>query len=85
MATTSTGHGYWLVATDGGIFNYGDAGFFGSAGFLPLAAGRRHDALGRRAVGTTWWPATVGFHIRGRSVLREPRWPRGHNVAGITG
>ncbi len=24
--------GYWLVASDGGIFNYGDAGFFGSAG-----------------------------------------------------
>jgi hypothetical protein len=30
------GLGYWLVATDGGIFNYGDAGFFGSAGSVPL-------------------------------------------------
>ena len=30
------GLGYWLVASDGGIFNYGDAGFFGSAGGTPL-------------------------------------------------
>ncbi len=28
--------GYWLVASDGGVFNYGDAGFFGSAGSVPL-------------------------------------------------
>ncbi len=30
------GLGYWLVATDGGVFNFGDAGFFGSAGNLKL-------------------------------------------------
>jgi hypothetical protein len=30
------GLGYWLVAADGGIFNYGDAGFFGSAGGVKL-------------------------------------------------
>ena len=29
--------GYWLVATDGGIFNFGGAGFFGSAGGLSLS------------------------------------------------
>lgn len=28
---------YWLVAADGGIFAFGDAGFFGSTGDLPLA------------------------------------------------
>jgi len=28
--------GYWLAATDGGLFNYGSAGFFGSAGGLRL-------------------------------------------------
>ena len=28
--------GYWLSATDGGIFNFGDAGFFGSPGALKL-------------------------------------------------
>ncbi len=36
MAATFTGKGYWLVATDGGIFNYGDAGFYGSAGNITL-------------------------------------------------
>ncbi len=36
MASTHDGQGYWIVASDGGIFNYGDAGFFGSAGSIPL-------------------------------------------------
>jgi hypothetical protein len=36
MASTHDGAGYWLVASDGGIFNYGDAPFHGSAGSLPL-------------------------------------------------
>src|SRR6202034_4065599 len=30
------GKGYWLVASDGGVFNYGDAGFLGSAGSIAL-------------------------------------------------
>ena len=28
--------GYWLVGTDGGIFNYGGARFYGSTGDLKL-------------------------------------------------
>ena len=32
MASTPTGHGYWLVASDGGIFTFGDASFYGSTG-----------------------------------------------------
>ena len=36
MATTHDGHGYWLVASDGGIFSFGDAPFYGSAGSLHL-------------------------------------------------
>jgi len=36
MATTPSGKGYWLVASDGGIFTFGDAGFFGSMGGQPL-------------------------------------------------
>jgi methionine-rich copper-binding protein CopC len=36
IAGTLTGKGYWLVATDGGVFNFGDARFFGSAGSLRL-------------------------------------------------
>jgi N-acetylmuramoyl-L-alanine amidase len=38
MAATHDGGGYWLAGRDGGIFNYGDAGFFGSAGSLHLNA-----------------------------------------------
>ena len=36
MAATPDGGGYWLVASDGGIFSYGDAAFFGSRGGQPL-------------------------------------------------
>ncbi len=36
MAATPDGKGYWLVASDGGIFNYGDAAFFGSTGSIHL-------------------------------------------------
>ncbi|HVB92341.1 MAG TPA: hypothetical protein VND70_09605 [Acidimicrobiales bacterium] len=32
-----TGQGYWMVASDGGIFTEGDAGFFGSQGATPLS------------------------------------------------
>jgi hypothetical protein len=36
MANGPGGNGYWLVAADGGIFAYGSAQFFGSAGSLHL-------------------------------------------------
>ena len=38
MATTPTGKGYWLVASDGGIFAFGDASFVGSTGAMRLNA-----------------------------------------------
>jgi hypothetical protein len=40
MAETTTllGHGYWLVGADGGVFAFGDAGFYGSMGGHFLAA-----------------------------------------------
>ena len=36
MAATPSGNGYWLVASDGGIFSFGDAGFHGSTGAMTL-------------------------------------------------
>ena len=36
MAATPDGKGYWLVASDGGIFTFGDAGFYGSTGNIVL-------------------------------------------------
>ena len=33
---SSPASGYWLVASDGGVFNYGDAAFYGSTGAINL-------------------------------------------------
>jgi hypothetical protein len=38
MAGTPSGDGYWMVASDGGVFAFGDAGYHGSLGGQPLAA-----------------------------------------------
>ena len=34
--STSTSHGYWLVGSDGGIFSFGSAQFYGSMGGIAL-------------------------------------------------
>src|SRR5256714_221273 len=36
MAPTPSGKGYWFVASDGGIFTFGDAAFYGSTGAMKL-------------------------------------------------
>lgn len=36
MAITSNGEGYWLVASDGGMFTFGNARFLGSTGAMRL-------------------------------------------------
>src|SRR5690348_8585612 len=36
MASSPDGRGYWLTASDGGIFTFGDARFYGSTGALHL-------------------------------------------------
>ena len=36
IAATPDGQGYWMVAADGGIFAFGDVGFYGSTGSLVL-------------------------------------------------
>jgi hypothetical protein len=38
MAVSGGGSGYWLVASDGGIFAFGTAPFWGSTGALRLVA-----------------------------------------------
>ena len=37
MAATPDGGGYWLVASDGGVFAFGDAKYYGSTGAIKLA------------------------------------------------
>src|SRR5438552_1807114 len=36
IAATRRGRGYWLLASDGGIFSYGNARFYGSTGAMHL-------------------------------------------------
>jgi len=36
--TDPDGNGYWVVASDGGVFTFGDAAFFGSMGGQKLNA-----------------------------------------------
>ena len=56
MAATPDGDGYWLVASDGGVFTFGDAPFRGSMG------GR---VLNRPVVGMAADPATDGYWLVG--------------------
>ena len=48
------GQGYRFVASDGGVFSYGDAGFYGSAGSTPLNA---------PVVGMTDTPSSNGYWL----------------------
>ena len=50
---TATGHGYWLVASDGGIFSFGDAHFYGSTGAIPL--NRPIVGIAATATGHGYW------------------------------
>jgi hypothetical protein len=52
MSPTSTGNGYWLVASDGGIFSFGDARFHGSTGSI---------TLNRPIVGISVTPSGKGY------------------------
>ena len=48
MAVTPDGGGYWLVASDGGIFTFGDAQFYGSTGGIAQQAHRGHGGHPQR-------------------------------------
>ena len=54
IAPTASGRGYWLVASDGGIFSFGDARFWGSTGALPL---------NRPIVGMAASPTGMGYWL----------------------
>src|ERR1700730_7307873 len=54
MAATPSGAGYMLVATDGGVFAFGDAAFRGSMGGRALAA---------PIVGMTVTPSGGGYFL----------------------
>jgi hypothetical protein len=56
MASTPDGGGYWLVASDGGIFSFGDAHFYGSTGAV---------ALNKPIVGMAAAPDGGGYWLMG--------------------
>ena len=51
-ATTPTGHGYWLIASDGGVFAFGDATF--------------HGSTGPRSTSVAWSPGSSAWHRTSR-------------------
>ena len=54
------------MASDGGIFAFGDAGFYGSTGGIALnRAHRGHGRHPRRLAATGWWPPTAGIFAFG--------------------
>jgi hypothetical protein len=53
-SSSSPAHGYWLAGSDGGIFNFGSAGFDGSTGSLRLQ---------RPVVGMTRTPSNSGYWL----------------------
>ena len=53
MAATPSGNGYWLVASDGGIFSFGDARFYGSTGAIAL--NRPIVAMAATRSGNGYW------------------------------
>ena len=74
MAPTPSGNGYWLVASDGGIFTFGDATFHGSTGGIraqPADHRHRADAVGRGLLAGRRRRRRV--HVRRRGVRRLDR------------
>jgi len=58
ISGSASTHGYWLVGTDGGIFSFGSAQFYGSAGSLVLQ--RPVVGIVRADVGGYWLDASDG-------------------------
>ncbi len=73
MAPTKDGKGYWLVASDGGIFSFGDAQFHGSTGAINL----NKPVVGMTPHQDDWLLARRirrrGLQLRRRQVLRLHR------------
>ncbi|MHB1519869.1 MAG: glycoside hydrolase family 25 domain-containing protein [Ferrimicrobium sp.] len=61
MAATPNGGGYWLVAADGGVFDFGNAGFYGSTYTDGLTGLSGAHPLNKPVVGITATPGGHGY------------------------
>ena len=74
MAATPDGRGYWLVASDGGVFAFGDARFHGSLGAVrPGQAHRGHGHHPRRRRLLAGGLRRRGLRLRRRPLRRLAR------------
>jgi N-acetylmuramoyl-L-alanine amidase len=72
MAATPSGNGYWLVAADGGIFDFGGAGYEGAGSDEGLGA--PVTAMARTPTGDGYW-MVEGASLSGKVITLDP----GHN------
>ncbi|MEX6430137.1 hypothetical protein AB6A68_09860 [Ferrimicrobium acidiphilum] len=63
MAENPTGKGYWMVGADGGVFNFGSAGFYGSTYSLGLTGLTGSHPLGSPVVGIAPTPDGKGYWL----------------------
>jgi hypothetical protein len=90
VAATPSGHGYWLVATDGGVFSFGDARFHGSTGAIRL--NRPAVSMTSSTDGGYWMVAADGgifaFGVPYHGSLpglAQAGLPDGHRIRAIPG
>ena len=85
MAATADGRGYWLVASDGGVFTFGDLGFHGCLAADPLNS----PIVGMAATpeGKGYWLVTSDGTIRSFGDAQYhgsmSSWEVQHPVVGI--
>jgi hypothetical protein len=80
MAATPDGGGYWLVASDGGVFAFGDAPFRGSA--AGALVGTSAVGIARLDRGGYWIAASNGLTFGYGDAAAPPDTAPGH-VVGI--
>ena len=76
MAITTDGAGYWLVASDGGVFTFGDARFFGSMGGTRLNA--PVVGMATTSDGGGYWLVASDGGVFARSVMPRSSVRQGH-------
>jgi hypothetical protein len=63
MAPTPSGTGYWLVAADGGLFSFGNAGYLGSVPGQGIAGQPPIVGLSPTPDGGGYWIAGAGGSV----------------------